>query len=220
METRGSLSRPWKTPGLAAAALAALLPLAASLLAAFLLAASLLAPSAAQANPHVWVEASMAFDLEDHRVRGLTFTWRFDATYSSHVIRSHDRDRDGVLGPAEMQALRADTFDPLVRFGYHVHLWAGGGKREDRRIHGFTARIEERRLVIEFSMPVTPPADPGEEPVVVSLFDPRNVIDFSFRKPDFLRVAGGMKPGCRFRVARGRGEQSGHPRPVTLRCEG
>lgn len=188
-------------------------------LAMLLLALSLVAPPA-YANPHVWVEAKMAFELEDHRIKGLTFTWRFDDYYSSHAIQFHDLDRDGALGPVEVQELRAETFDPLGRFDYHVHVWAGGGRLEGHDIDHFTAGIEKRRLVIEFSMPVTPPADPTGNPMVVSLFDPNHVVDFRFGKSDFLLVVGEMKPGCKFRVARGRGEQSGHPRPVTLQCGG
>ena len=84
---------------------------------ALLLALSVAVPQA-RANPHVWVEARMAFELEDDRVQGLTFVWRFDDYYSSHTMRSYDLDRDGALGPAEMRTLRADTFAPLVQFDY------------------------------------------------------------------------------------------------------
>lgn len=188
-------------------------------LSALLLALSLAAPQA-RANPHVWVEAWMAFEIEDHRVKGLAFTWRFDDYYSSHTIRSYDRDGDGVLVRAEMRALRAGTFDPLGESDYHVHVWAGGGKREGHEIDRFTARIAEKRLVIKFSVPVTPPADPSEAPVIVSLLDHKNVVDFGFAPSGFLGVIGELKPGCKFRVQRGRGEQSGHPRPVTLKCGG
>ena len=69
-------------------------------------------------------------------------------------------------------------------------------------------------------MPVVPPGDPSEGPVIVSLFDPDNVVDFQFAKSNFLLVDGEVKEGCKFRVARGKGEQSGHPRPVTLTCGG
>ncbi len=188
-------------------------------LAALVLALSLTAPQA-QANPHVWVEARMAFEIEEHRVTGLTFVWRFDDYYSSSTIRSYDRDRDRAFTPAEIRALRTGTFDPLGRSDYHVHVWTGGGRREGHSIGRFTARIEEGRLVIEFSVPVTPPADPSEDPVIVSLFDRKNVVDLSFRPSDFLGVVGELKPGCKFRVGRGKGEQSGHPRPVTLWCGG
>ena len=130
-----------------------------------------LSATQAQANPHVWVEPRITFELEGHRVEGLTFAWRFDEYYSSHTIRTYDLDGDGALGPAEVQALRADSFDPLARFDYYVHVWVGEGRREGRRVNRFSAKVEDKRLVYEFSMPVAPPADPGEEPVVVSVFD-------------------------------------------------
>ena len=133
-----------------------------------------LAATQALANPHVWVEARITCELEDHRVEGLTFAWRFDDFYSSHAIRTHDLDGDGALGPEEMRALRTDSFDPLARFDYYVHVWAGEERREGHEVDGFSARVEDKRLVYEFSVPVTPPADPGEGPVVVSLLDREN----------------------------------------------
>ncbi len=184
-----------------------------------LLALSLAAPPA-RANPHVWVEARMAFEFEDHKVKGLAFTWRFDEYNSSHTIQSYDRDGDGFLTRAEMRALRAGIFDPLGQAGYHVHVWAAGGKREGHEVDRFAARIVEKRLVIEFSVPVTPAADPSEGPVIVSLFDPENVVDIGLAPSGFLGVTGKLKPDCKFLVGRGKGEQSGHPRPVTLRCGG
>ena len=174
----------------------------------------------ALANPHVWVETRITFELEDHRVEGLRFEWRFDDFYSSHAIRTHDLDGDGALGPEEIRALRTEEFDPLARFGHYVHVWVGDARREGHEVDRFSARIEDKRLVYEFSMPVTPPADPGEGPVVVSVFDRANEVDFRFADTEFLLADGEVKPGCRFRVARGRGEQSGHPRPVTLECGG
>lgn len=189
-----------------------------TILSALLVALSLAPPPLARANPHVWVEAWMTFEFEDHRVKTLAFTWRFDEYYSSHTIQSYDRDGDGFLVRSEMRALRAGMFDPLGESDYHVHLWAGGVKREDHEIDRFTARIVEKRLVIDFSVPVTPPADPGEGPVVVSLLDRKNEVDFGFAPSGFLRLMGALKPGCKFRLARGKGEQAGHPRPVTLKC--
>ena len=179
-----------------------------------------LAAAPALANPHVWVESRITFELEDHRVDALSFSWRFDYFYSSHAIRTHDLDGDGALAPEEVRSLRADSFDPLARFDYYVHVWAGDARREGHEVERFSARVEDERLVFEFSVSVTPPADPGEGPVVVSLFDGENEVDFRFAESNFLLADGEVKSHCRFRVARGRGEQSGHPRPVTLTCGG
>ena len=192
--------------------------LGASLAAA--VAALSLTATAALANPHVWVESRITFELEDDRVEALTFAWRFDYFYSSHAIRTHDLDGDGALGPEEVRSLRADSFDPLARFDYHVHVWVGDARRKGHEVDRFSARVEDERLVLEFSVPVAPPADPGGDPVVVSLFDGGNEVDFRFAESDFILADGDVKPGCRFRVARGRGEQSGHPRAVTLTCGG
>ena len=101
-----------------------------------------------------------------------------------------------------------------------MHVWVGEERREGHEVDRFSARVEDKRLVYEFSVPVTPPADPGERPVVVSVFDRENEVDFRFADTEFLLADGEVKTGCRFRVARGRGEQSGHPRPVTLTCGG
>ena len=174
----------------------------------------------ALANPHVWVETRITFELDDHRVEGLRFEWRFDDFYSSHAIRTHDLDGDGALGTEEIRALRTEEFDPLARFDHYVHVWVGDARREGHEVDRFSARVEDKRLVYEFSVPVTPPADLGEGPVVVSVFDRANEVDFQFADTEFLLADGEVKPGCRFRVARGRGEQSGHPRPVTLECGG
>ena len=179
-----------------------------------------LAATSALANPHVWVESRITFELEDHRVDALSFSWRFDDFYSSHAIRTHDLDGDGALAPEEVRSLRADSFDPLARFDYYVHVWAGDARREGHEVERFSARVEDERLVFEFSVSVTPPADPGEGPVVVSLFDGENEVDFRFAESNFLLADGEVRSHCTFRVARGRGAQSGHPRPVTLTCGG
>ncbi len=179
-----------------------------------------LAATEALANPHVWVETRITFELEDHRVDGLTFEWRFDDYFSSHAVRTHDLDGDGALGPEEVRALRTDSFDPLARFDHYVHVWVGGGRRDGHEVARFSARVEDKRLVYEFSIPVTPPAGPDEAPVIVSLLDRENAVDFRFAESDFVLADGEVRADCRFRIARGRGEQSGHPRPVTLECGG
>ena len=178
------------------------------------------AATEARANPDVWVETTIAVAFDDHRVSGLEFSWAFDDFYSAHTIQTYDLDGDGTLNSLEAEHLRAETFDPLSPVDYFVHVWSGEDKRKGHDVDGFAARIEEAKLVYEFSLGLKPPLDPKTEPVTVSLFDRENFVDFSFSDPPFLLVSGEMTPGCQFRIARGEGAQSGHPQPVTLACEG
>ena len=179
-----------------------------------------LAPAEARANPDVWVETTIIVTFDDQRVSGLEFSWIFDDFYSARTVQTYDLDRDGALNPLEVENLRAETFDPLSPANYFVHIWSGDEKRQGHDVDRFAARIEETKLVYEFSVALTPPLDPKEAPVTVSLFDRDNVVDFSFSDSPFLLVSGEMTAGCKFSVARGKGAQSGHPQPVTLACEG
>ncbi|MDE0052128.1 MAG: DUF1007 family protein [Rhodospirillales bacterium] len=179
-----------------------------------------LAAGEARANPDVWVETTIAVAFDDERVSGLMVSWAFDDFYSAHAIRTYDLDRDGTFDSLESMTLRSETFDPLSGADYHVHVWSGDEKRHDVEVDNFEARIEDATLVYAFSVPLAPPLDPRNGPVTVSLFDPENFVDFNFPDSDFLLVSGAMGAGCKFRIARGEGAQSGHPRPVTLACEG
>ena len=180
-----------------------------------------LAPAEARANPDVWVEATIIVTFDDQRVSGLGFSWIFDDFYSARTIQTYDLDRDGALNPLEVKNLRAETFDPLSHGRlFRSRLVGRGATRQGHDVDRFAARIEETKLIYEFSVALTPPLDPKEAPVTVSLFDRDNVVDFNFSDSAFLLVSGEMSPGCSFRVARGKGAQSGHPQPVTLACEG
>ena len=179
-----------------------------------------LAATEARANPDVWVETTITVAFDEQRVSGLDLSWTFDNFYSAHTIQTYDLDGDGTLNSLEVRTLRAETFDPLSPADYFVHIWSGEEKQDGFDVDRFTARVEQAQLVYEFSLGLVPPLDPKAEPVIVSLFDREIFVNFSFSDSAFLLVSGEMAPGCKFRVARGTGAQSGHPQPVTLACEG
>ena len=179
-----------------------------------------LAATEVRANPDVWVETTITVSFDEERVSGLDFSWVFDDFYSAHTIQTYDLDGDGTLNPVEVRHLRAETFDPLSPASYFVHIWSGEEKQDGFDVDRFAARIEQAQLVYEFSVGLTPPLDPRAEPVTISLFDRDIFVDFSFSDSPFLLVSGEMTPGCKFRIARGEGAQSGHPQPITLACEG
>ena len=174
----------------------------------------------ALANPDVWVKAGMTYRFEDGKITAITFAWRFDEYFSSRTIKSYDADQSGVLEANEVEHLRGEAFDPLKKFGYYVHIWVAGEKRVNPKIQDFDARIDGAHLVYRFAVALTPPADPGDGDIVASLRDKEIYVDFRFFEKNFLLVEGALKPGCKFQIKRGRGAQSGHRQPVTLKCGG
>ena len=160
-----------------------------------------LAAAEARANPDVWVETTITVAFDDQRVSGLEFSWIFDDFYSARTIQIYDLDRDGALNPLEVKNLRAETFDPLSHGRlFRSRLVGRGATRQGHDADRFSARIEETKLIYEFSVALTPPLDPKEAPVTVSLFDRDNVVDFNFSDSAFLLVSGEMTPGCTFSV--------------------
>ncbi len=170
------------------------------------------------ANPDVWVKAGITYQFEEHLVTELTYIWSFDDYFSSRTIQTYDRDKNGVFGSEELTLLRREAFEPLSRFNYHVHIWVDGKKLKNLIAKNFDARIETKKLIYEFTVPLMPSANPNNAPIITSLYDKKLIMDFRFFKKNFLMVKGMMRPDCKFQIKRGKGIQSYHPQPVTLKC--
>ena len=180
-----------------------------------------LAAAEARANPDVWVEATITVAFDDQRVSGLgVFLGIRRLLQRPHRPKPTIWTGTGrsILWRSKICAPRRSILSrtPTISFTF------GRGTKNARVTTWIALRREskKRSSSTSFSVALTPPLDPKEAPVTVSLFDRDNVVDFNFSDSAFLLVSGEMSPGCSFRVARGKGAQSGHPQPVTLACEG
>ena len=178
----------------------------------------LLLASPGAADPHVWAEAVMIVEAEDHAVQGISLIWRFDALVSALVIRAHDLAANPVLGLDETAAIRAKFIDPLRRLDRVVHLWEGSRKLDDLTVDRFSARVEKGRLLYEFRVSFPPINLPGVAPFAISLFDEERRVGLVLAGRDAVRSRGALPSGCGFRAARGHGARSDHPEIVTIHC--
>ena len=169
------------------------------------------------ANPDVWVKARITYYFEDNLVTQLNYLWNFDDFFSSRTIVKYDRNSNGIFESEELALLQREIFDPLSQFNYHVNIWKEGNKLKKIMAKNFKARIEAKKLVFDFSVPLMPPANPGEGPLITSLFDKKLVLDFSLFKKKFLIVKGFMRPSCKFQIKRGKRSQN-FSQIVTLKC--
>lgn len=181
---------------------------------------AILGGAEAAANPDVWVKVLATYRFEERAVTAITYEWQFDEYFSARTVRAFDANANGAFEPDEIERLRLEVFEPLAKFQFHVHVWVGDDKRKPVNPTHFEARVQDKRLVYRFTVPVDPPADPRARSIVASLHDKDTVIDFEFVKKDFLLVEGTIDPDCKFRLARGKGAQAGHAQSVTLKCGG
>ena len=169
------------------------------------------------ANPDVWIKARITYYFEDHLVTQLNYIWIFDDFFSSQAIVKYDRNSDGIFQSEELVILRREIFDPLSQYNYHVNIWKEGNKLKKIIAKNFKAKIETKRLIFDFSVPLMPPANPSEGPLIISLFDKNLILDFSLFKTKFLTVKGLMRPSCKFQIKRGKKSQN-YSQTVTLKC--
>ncbi|SVE27526.1 uncharacterized protein METZ01_LOCUS480380, partial [marine metagenome] len=89
---------------------------------------STLGAAKVHANPDVWIKGATIFSFEDDKIISIGFDWQFDKYFSSRTISIYDTDQTGFLEPKEVERLREESFDPLKKFDYYVHVWIDGEK--------------------------------------------------------------------------------------------
>ena len=169
------------------------------------------------ANPDVWVKARITYYFENHLVTKINYIWNFDDFFSSRTIEKYDRNSDGIFQTEELLLLRREIFNPLSQVNYYVNIWKGENKIKKIIAKNFKARIETKKLVFDFTVPLMPPANPVGGTLVTSLFDNINLLDFRLFKKNFLIVKGYMRSSCKFQIKRGMRSQN-YSQIVTLKC--
>jgi ABC-type uncharacterized transport system substrate-binding protein len=174
----------------------------------------------ARANPDVWVKAAVTYKFQGEKLASVGFEWRFDEYFSTQTIRTYDANQNGTLEANEIERLHREVFEPLKKFEYYVHVWVGQEKRQISAADGFSAAIDNANLIYRFNVPLAAAADPVADEVIVSLRDKETVVDFRLHEKNFILVEGGLRPDCKFKIGRGKGAQTGHAQPISLKCGG
>lgn len=182
------------------------------------------APRPADAHPHVWIEAELAFVARDGKVRALDIVWRFDEFFSAQMLLDFDRNRDGRLDAGELRALSAQTQASLAEYSFFTHIHRGEQREKVREVADFRVSVEKGIVVYRFSVPLDAPADPRSAPLLVGLFDETYFVDISLDGERALRIAGEGLPGCRARHGEKAAEPiyfgSFYPMLTRLSCDG
>lgn len=158
-------------------------------------AALVMLTGAAQAHPHVWVEAraKVLFD-GDGRVSGIRNDWVFDEMYSAFAVQG--LAKDGQLATSKQLASLAKTnVESLAEFEYFTYAKAGGRRvRFAKPVDYSLEEREDKRVVLHFTLPLAEPTRTGRA-MSVQVYDPTFFVDFELAQKEPVDLAG-APAGC------------------------
>ncbi|WP_207264250.1 DUF1007 family protein [Desulfovibrio sp. Huiquan2017] len=117
-----------------------------------------LAPHRAEAHPHVYVDVSLTFHLNDAGLSSVHQSWLFDEIFTRAILSDLGLDAAALATPEGQKAVREGAFQYLSNYHYFT-LVEAGGKRLPVKVEHFRASLDGNRFVYDFDMPLNLPVD-------------------------------------------------------------
>ncbi|WP_378944443.1 DUF1007 family protein [Paracoccus sp. R86501] len=139
-----------------------------------------LAPLAANAHPHVFIDAGLELSYANGDLRQVQVEWAYDAFYSLLIIEDLglDPDGDGVLTSEEMRQLQGFDADWEPGFDGRLFLTAQGQPVAMGPGRDFTARYQDGQLISTHIRTLEEPLK-GDIPLMIQVYDPEYYVQFS-----------------------------------------
>jgi ABC-type nickel/cobalt efflux system permease component RcnA/ABC-type uncharacterized transport system substrate-binding protein len=108
----------------------------------------------ALAHPHVYVDASLTFVLDESGLTSMREKWLFDDIFSQAIMADLGLDAASLATPAGQEAIRTGAFAYLANYGYFTLVETCGVRIPVTEVEGFRAGLADGRLVYEFTVPL------------------------------------------------------------------
>ena len=160
-----------------------------------------LSPRLAVAHPHVYVDVTLTFVVNDNGLVSVRQNWLFDDIFSRAILGDLELDKATLATPQGQDTLRNGAFSYLANYDYFT-LIESGGKHLPITTEGFRASIQEGRLVYDFTVPINLPFDRIKD-FRTSIFDKDYYTDILLMKDDIrFDIDGDTKVGHVVRQAK------------------
>lgn len=113
---------------------------------------------AAQAHPHVYVDATLTFVVNDDGLAAVRQNWLFDEIFSKAILADLELDADSIVTPEGQDKIKNGAFAYLANYD-HFTLIESGGKKLPITTEDFEASLMDGRLVYDFTVPMNLPFD-------------------------------------------------------------
>ncbi len=155
-----------------------------------------LTPHAADAHPHVLIEArtQVLFNAQGELV-GVSNVWDFDDAFSAYAIQGYDSKGDGNPTRQELQPFAEINLKSLAEYNYFTRVKVAGMTVAFVRPTDYYDVFANEKLTLHFTLPLAKPLDVRGKLVEVDVYDPAYfaAITFASQKPVALI---GAASGC------------------------
>lgn len=143
-----------------------------------------LAPPAAQAHPHVFVDAraEILFDAQG-RISAIRHVWAFDPAFSAFASQGLDKNGDGVLSADELAPLAKTNVKSLNYYSFFTRLTVNGKPVKLKFPDTYFLRSSGGRLTLFYQLPLAEPVAVGRK-TTLEVYDPEYFVAFTFAKHD------------------------------------
>lgn len=125
----------------------------------WVLIAFLCSPPLGQAHPHVYVDASLTFKVDDTGLVSMHETWLFDEIFSQAIMGDLELTPETLPTTLGQEKIRNGAFAYLANYDYFTLIENDGKRLPVAAPEGFLASINENRLSYDFTIPVNLPLD-------------------------------------------------------------
>lgn len=152
---------------------------------------ALLFPVRAAAHPHVYVDASLTFELSEKGLDAIHQRWLFDEIFSNAIMSDLGLNAETLPTTIGQEKVREGAFNYLGNYGFFTFIENNGKQIPVKEAHGFKASLDEGRLVYNFTVPLNLPL--GEiSNLRVAVFDKEYYSDILLMKDNIAFEIDGM----------------------------
>ncbi|MDG5814860.1 DUF1007 family protein [Chitinispirillales bacterium ANBcel5] len=125
------------------------------------------------AHPHLFIDVSARFVINDSGLDGIQVLWEIDDMNSAMMVEHYDRNSDGVFDESERAEIEK-VFNNLSMYNYYTTVEVDGRGYDFGRVENFVPSItHQSRIQYAFFIPVSVSFDVKEsKEITITFSDP------------------------------------------------
>lgn len=152
------------------------------------LALTLVAPVAADAHPHVFIDAKVTFRFTDTELEGFWVEWAFDEMFTGMLVLDFGIPRNDELTDSHVEEIRRGAFENLRHYDYFTYVVANGERRPVDEVREFDAFFRDHRIVYRFFVPFRKPLSSTATELRVQMYDETFFTDIAFARDNPVKI--------------------------------